>query len=558
MPAYFESQKDGGYVHSHFMIHNNEIYNVTNDGVTLNPRSTVIRGMKPDTKYCIHLVSVSMDADNRERIDKILKFDTKTKPKVIFNYELAIYDAKMELDPVSTKTEGEPCVYVVNKSSNTRDLYVTISDLGPIENTTNTEEKEMKPEMKEKMKDARKLCSYVFNPTCGAAVRSKVCSVGSNYNLALRDGHDYLAHVKFYNHEKLMKEDICEFRNIELYPKESIIFTLTLDGPTKHIDINIGPGTKEYSILAVEPSKDLDVIVDIYDCTKKPESKEDTPEKDEEPKFVAAKDEHLQDKEYQAALMAELFKQRLSSLGLSIVDKDGSKVDVDDCLSTDEPWKTFQTTGVHYMRDGSLDAYGIYGVGDEGVTDINDRIRKMICDIKYVERQVKRIRSENESLINKIGELKTTTTYPHVLDINNHCINTTDDIMVRVELREKVSHITASVGVLYFRKDDPHGYRMIFGEDGQYEMKVIDTDFLKEHPMVPGLHSLYVDTDQIPKQMRENLEMVVSELVDRHIQSYTTDFIEYLNVIQGWLREAHKNLKGSKRARKQVIKALKD
>ena len=257
--------------------------------------------------------------------------------------------------------------------------------------------------------------------------------------------------------------------------------------------------------------------------------------------------------------MAELFKQRLSSLGLSIVNKDGSTVDIDECLSTDVPWKTFQTTGVHYMHDGNLDAYGIYDVGDEGIEDLNDRIRKMmVCDIKSVERLVKRIRTENEALIDKLEELKTTTTYPHILDVSNHCINTADDIMVRVELREKGSHTTYTAGVLYFRKDYPYGSRMIFDKDGQYEMKVIDADFLKEHPMIPGLHSLYIDTDQIPKQMRENLEMVVTELVDRHIQPYSRDLIECLNAIQGCLREAHKNLKGTKRARKQIIKALKD
>lgn len=288
------------------------------------------------------------------------------------------------------------------------------------------------------------------------------------------------------------------------------------------------------------------------------DSKETTSDKDEKPNFTSEVDPQFRDKEYQAALMAELIKQRLSSLGLSIVYTDGSTVDIDECLSTDVPWKTFHPTGVHYMHDGSLDAYGIYDVGDAGIEDLNDRIHKMICDIKDVERLVKRIRTENEDLIDKLGELKTTTTYPHILDINNHCFNTADDIMVRVELREKVSHITYTVGTVYFKKDDQYGYRMIFGEDGQYEMKVIDADFVKEHPMVPGLHSLYVDTDQIPKQMRENLEMVVSELVDRHIHPYSKDFNECLNVIHGWLREAHKNLKGTKRARKQIIKALKD
>lgn len=289
------------------------------------------------------------------------------------------------------------------------------------------------------------------------------------------------------------------------------------------------------------------------------DSKETTSDKDEKPNFTSEVDPQFRDKEYQAALMAELFKQRLSSIGLSIVNKDGSTVDIDECLSTDVPWKTFQTTGVHYMHDGSLDAYGIYDVGDEGIEDLNDRIRKMmVCDIKAVERLVKRIRTENEALIDKLEELKTTTTYPHILDVSNHCINTADDIMVRVELREKGSHTTYTAGVLYFRKDYPYGSRMIFDKDGQYEMKVIDADFLKEHPMIPGLHSLYIDTDQIPKQMRENLEMVVTELVDRHIQPYSRDLIECLNAIQGCLREAHKNLKGTKRARKQIIKALKD
>lgn len=289
------------------------------------------------------------------------------------------------------------------------------------------------------------------------------------------------------------------------------------------------------------------------------DSKETMSDKDEKPNFTSEVDPQLRDKEYQAALMAELFKQRLSSLGLSIVNKDGSTVDIDDCLSADVPWKTFQTTGVHYMHDGNLDAYGIYDVGDEGIEDLNDRIRKMmVCDIKAVERLVKRIRTENEALIDKLEELKTTTTYPHILDVSNHCVNTADDIMVRVELREKGSHTTYTAGVLYFRKDYPYGSRMIFDKDGQYEMKVIDADFLKEHPMIPGLHSLYIDTDQIPKQMRENLEMVVTELVDRHIQPYSRDLIECLNAIQGCLREAHKNLKGTKRARKQIIKALKD
>ena len=358
-----------------------------------------------------------------------------------------------------------------------------------------------------------------------------------------------------------MKEDACEFKNIKLYPDATINFTLRIDGSKNKINIDINPGTKDYSILdVIEESEGLDVTVDIYDCTPEEveDSKETTSDKDEKPNFTSEVDPQLRDKEYQAALMAELFKQRLASLGLSVVDKDGSTVDIDDCLSTDVPWKTLQTTGVHYMHDGSLDAHGIYDVGDEGIEDLNDRIRKMACDIKYAERLVKRIRTENEDLIDKLEELKTTTTYPHILDVSNHYINTEDDIMVHVELREKVSHITYTAGTLYFRKDDQYGCRMIFDEDGQYEMKVIDADFLKEHPMIPGLHSLYIDTDQIPKQMRENLEMVVSELVDRHIQPYSTDFIECLNVTQGWLREAHKNLKGTKRARKQIFKALKD
>mgnify|MGYP007068035415 FL=1 len=458
-------------------------------------------------------------------------------------------------------------------------VTLKIYKLNRSEEVPTKEETTMKPEMKEKMEHGRKVCTYVFNHIYGIAVKADMCLVHSNYNLALKTGHEYLAHAKFYNNGQVVKEDICEFKNIKLYPDATINFTLKIDGSKNKINIDINPGTKDYSILdIIEECEGLDATIDVYDCTPKAEedslnatidlydcttqteedSKETTSDKDEKPNFTSEVDPQLRDKEYQAALMAELFKQRLSSLGLSIVNKDGSTVDIDECLSTDEPWKTFQPTGVHYMHDGSLNAYGIYDVDDEGIEDLNDRIRKMICDIKDVERLVKRIRTENEDLIDKLAELKTTTTYPHILDVSNHCFNTADDIMVRVELREKVSHITYTVGTVYFRKDDQYGYRMIFGEDGQYEMKVIDEDFLKDHPMIPGLHSLYVDTDQIPKQMRENLEMVVSELVDRHIHPYSNDFIECLNVTQGWLREAHKNLKGSKRARKQIIKALKD
>lgn len=424
------------------------------------------------------------------------------------------------------------------------------------------EETTMKPAMKEKMEHARKVCTYVINHVFGTVVKADVCLVHSNHNLALKLGHEYLAHVKFYNNGQVVKEDICEFKNIKLYQNATTNFTLKIDGSSNKIDIDITPGTNICSILdIIEESEGLDATVDIYDCTPEEveNSKETTSDKDEKPNFTSEVDPQLRDKEYQAALMAELFKQRLSSLGLYVVNKDGSTVDIDDCLSADEPCKTFQTIGVHYMHDGNLDAYGIYDVGDEGIEDLNDRIRKMmICDIKAVERLVKRIRTENEALIDKLEELKTTTTYPHILDVSNHCINTADDIMVRVELREKGSHITYTAGVLYFRKDYPYGSRMIFDKDGQYEMKVIDADFLKEHPMIPGLHSLYIDTDQIPKQMRENLEMVVTELVDRHIQPYSRDLIECLNAIQGCLREAHKNLKGTKRARKQIIKALKD
>lgn len=477
----------------------------------------------------------------------------------------------------------KPECEVPNDIANLRNVVnvtLKIYKLNKSEEAPTKEETTMKPEMKEKMEHGRKVCTYVFNHVYGIAVKADMCLVHSNYNLALKTGHEYLAHAKFYNNEQVVKEDICEFKNIKLYPDATINFTLKIDGSKNKINIDINPGTKDYSILdIIEECEGLDATIDVYDCTPKAEedsldatidvydytpkaeedSKETTSDKDEKPNFTSEADPQLRDKEYQAALMAEIFKQRLSSLGLSIVDKDGSTVDIDECLSTDVPWKTFQTTGVHYMHDGSLDAYGIYDVGDEGIEDLNDRIRKMMtCDIKAVERLVKRIRTENEALIDKLAELKTTTTYPHILDVSNHCINTADDIMVHVELREKVSHITYTAGTVFFRKDDQCGCRMIFDEDGQYEMKVIDTDFLKDHPMIPGLHSLYIDTDQIPKQMRENLEMVVSELVDRHIQPYSEDFIEQLNVIQGRLRETHKSLKGTKRARKQIIKALKD
>lgn len=458
----------------------------------------------------------------------------------------------------------KPECAVPNDVANLRNVVnvtLKIYKLNKSEEAPTKEETTMKPEMKEKMEHARKVCTYVFNHEYGTVIKADMCLVHSNYNLALKLDHEYLAHVKFYNNGQVAKEDICEFKNIKLYPDATINFTLKIDGSNNKINIDINPGTKDYSILGIiEESEGLDATVDIYDCTPKTvvSSKETTSDKDEKPNFTSEVDPNLRDKEYQAALMAELFKQRLSSLGLSVVNKDGSTVDIDECLSTDVPWKTFQTTGVHYMHDGSLDAYGIYDVGDEGIEELNDRIRKMACDIKYAERLVKRIRTENEDLIDKLEELKTTTTYPHILDVSNHCINTAEDIMVHVELREKVSHITYTAGTVYFRKDDQCGCRMIFDEDGQYEMKVIDEDFLKEHPMIPGLHSLYIDTDQIPKQMRENLEMVVSELVDRHIQPYSKDFIEQLNVIQGCLHEAHKSLKGAKRARKQIIKALKD
>lgn len=457
----------------------------------------------------------------------------------------------------------KPECAVPNDDANIRNVVnvtLKIYKLNKSEEAPTKEEITMKPEMKEKMEHARKVCTYVFNHEYGTVIKADICLVHSNYNLALKLGHEYLAHAKFYNNGQVVKEDICEFKNIKLYPDATINFTLKIDGSNNKINIDINPGTKVCSILdIIEESEGLDATIDIYDCTPEEEdSKETDSDKNEKPNFTSEVDPQLRDKEYQAALMAELFKQRLSSLGLSVVNKDGSTVDIDECLSTDVPWKTFQTTGVHYMHDGSLDAYGIYTVSDEGIEDLNDRIRKMICDIKDAERLVKRIRTENENLIDKLEELKTTTTYPHILDVSNHCINTADDIMVRVELREKTSHTVYTVGTLYSRKDDQYGYRMIFGEDGQYEMKVIDADFVKEHPMIPGLHSLYIDTDQIPKQMRENLEMVVSELVDRHTHPYSKDFIECLNVIHGWLREAHKNLKGTKRARKQIIKALKD
>ena len=476
---------------------------------------------------------------------------------------LTIYE-----DPKKYQTNEiiiKPNCKVANIEANAKlivSVTLKIYKLNKSEEAPTKEETTMKPEMKEKMEHGRKVCTYVFNHVYGIAVKADVFLVHSNYNLALKTGHEYLAHAKFYNNGQVVKEDICEFKNIKLYPDATINFTLKIDGSKNKINIDINPGTKEYSILdIIEECEGLDATIDVYDCTPQTEedSKEATSDKDEKPNFTSEADPQLRDKEYQAALMAEIFKQRLSSLGLSIVDKDGSTVDIDECLSTDVPWKTFQTTGVHYMHDGSLDAYGIYDVDDEGIEDLNNRIRKMMmCDIKSVERLVKRIRTENEALIDKLAELKTTTTYPHILDVSNHCINTADDIMVHVELREKVSHITYTAGTVFFRKDDQCGCRMIFDEDGQYEMKVIDEDFLEDHPMIPGLHSLYIDTDQIPKQMRENLEMVVSELVDRHIQPYSNDFIECLNVIQGWLREAHKSLKGTKQARKQIIKALKD
>lgn len=476
---------------------------------------------------------------------------------------LTIYE-----DPKKYQTNEiiiKPNCKVANIEANAKlivSVTLKIYKLNKSEEAPTKEETTMKPEMKEKMEHARKVCTYVINHVYGTVVKADVCLVHSNHNLALKTGHEYLAHAKFYNNGQVVKEDICEFKNIKLYQNATTNFTLKIDGSNNKIDIDINPGTNICSILdIIEECEGLDATVDIYDCTPEEieDSKETASDKDEKPNFASEVDPQLRDKEYQAALMAELIKQRLASLGLSVVNKDGSTVDIDECLSTDEPWKTFQPTGVHYMPDGSLDAYGIYDVGDEGIEDLNDRIRKMmVCDIKAVERLVKRIRTENEALIDKLEELKTTTTYPHILDVSNHCINTADDIMVRVELREKGSHTTYTAGVLYFRKDYPYGSRMIFDKDGQYEMKVIDADFLKEHPMIPGLHSLYIDTDQIPKQMRENLEMVVTELVDRHIHPYSRDLIECLNAIQGCLRETHKNLKGTKRARKQIIKALKD
>lgn len=476
---------------------------------------------------------------------------------------LTIYD-----DPKKYQTNEiiiKPNCKVADIEANAKlivSVTLKIYKLNKSEEVPTKEETTMKPEMKEKMEHGRKVCTYVFNPVYGIAVKADVFLVHSNYNLALKTGHEYLAHAKFYNNGQVVKEDICEFKNIKLYPDATINFTLKIDGSKNKINIDINPGTKDYSILdIIEECEGLNATIDVYDCT--PQTEEDskettTSDKDKKPNFTSEADPHLRDKEFQAALMAEIFKQRFAALGFSVVNKDGSPVNIDDCLSTDVPWKTFQTTGVHYMHDGSLDAYGIYDVGDEGIEDLNDRIRKMTYVIKDAERLVKRIRTENEALIDKLAELKTTTTYPHILDVSNHCINTADDIMVHVELREKVSHITYTAGTVFFRKDDQCGCRMIFDEDGQYEMKVIDADFLKEHPMIPGLHSLYIDTDQIPKQLRENLEMVVSELVDRHIQPYSKDFIEQLNVIQGCLREAHKSLKGTKRARKQIIKALKD
>lgn len=529
----------------------------------------IASGTNPDVYRTIRIMDITNENHLTQHVerpdDKLVKSCTfsadhpcgiSRDEKSQAMYALLRKSLPSDIDILSSKP-SEPTTETADGKKKSTSTHTSNS-----EETPTKEETTMKPEMKEKMEHARKVCTYVINHVYGTVVKADVCLVHSNHNLALKLGHEYLAHAKFYNNGQVVKEDICEFKNIKLYPDATIKFTLKIDGSNNKIDIDITPGTNNIcSILdIIEESEGLDATVDIYDCTPEEveNSKETTSDKDEKPNFTSEVDPHLRDKEYQAALMAELFKQRLSSLGLSIVNKDGSTVDIDECLSTDVPWKTFQTTGVHYMHDGSLDAYGIYDVGDEGIEELNDRIRKMVCDIKYAERLVKRIRTENEDLIDKLEELKTTTTYPHILDVSNHCINTAEDIMVHVELREKVSHITYTAGTVYFRKDDQCGCRMIFDEDGQYEMKVIDEDFLKEHPMIPGLHSLYIDTDQIPKQMCENLEMVVSELVDRHIQPYSTDFIECLNVTQGWLREAHKNLKRSKRARKQIIKALKD
>lgn len=253
---------------------------------------------------------------------------------------------------------------------NVVNVTLKIYKLNQSEEAPTKEETTMKPEMKEKMEHARKVCTYVFNHEYGTVIKADICLVHSNYNLALKLGHEYLAHAKFYNNGQVVKEDICEFKNIKLYPDATINFTLKIDGSKNKINIDINPGTKDYSILDVnEESEGLDVTIDVYDCTPNEEedSKETTSDKDEKPNFTSEVDSQLRDKEYQAALMAELFKQRLSSLGLSIVNKDGSTVNIDECLSTDVPWKTFQPTGVHYMPDGSLDAYGIYDVGDEDI-----------------------------------------------------------------------------------------------------------------------------------------------------------------------------------------------
>lgn len=557
-----------GTLIAEYKIHRDHIQNIDTDQVADNIRYVCGPGQY---RICGFYYRVFVDINNPDKTFTSYQDvdipestpDNRTHTTIdVCPAGLRIYE-----DPKTYDTNeiiiNPDCEVALNVANTMLIVSVTlrIYKLNKPEEAPTKEETTMKPEMKEKMEHARKVCTYVFNHEYGTVIKADVCLVHSNYNLALKLGHEYLAHVKFYNNGQVAKEDICEFKNIKLYPDATINFTLKIDGSNNKINIDINPGTKDYSILGIiEESEGLDATVDIYDCTPKTvaSSKETTSDKDEKPNFTSEVDPQLRDKEYQAALMAELFKQRLSSLGLSIVNKDGSTVDIDECLSTDVPWKTFQTTGVHYMHDGSLDAYGIYDVGDEGIEELNDRIRKMVCDIKYAERLVKRIRTENEDLIDKLEELKTTTTYPHILDVSNHCINTAEDIMVHVELREKVSHITYTAGTVYFRKDDQCGCRMIFDEDGQYEMKVIDADFVKEHPMIPGLHSLYIDTDQIPKQMCENMEMVVTELVDRHIHPYSNDFIESLNVIQGCLHEAHKNLKRAKRARKQIIKALKD
>ena len=575
--------------HRCFDVHINDysVYiNVDETTGDYNILRLMASGTNPDVYRTIRIIDITNEnhlTQHAERPDnKLVKSCTfsadhprgiSRDEKSQMMYALLRKSLPSDIDIWSSKP-SEPTTETADGKKESTSTHTSNSEEAPTK-----EETTMKPEMKEKMEHARKVCTYVINHVYGTVIKADMCLVHSNYNLALKTGHEYLAHAKFYNNGQVAKEDICEFKNIKLYPDATINFTLKIDGSKNKINIDINPGTKDYSILdIIEECEGLDATIDVYDCTPQEEcegldatidvydctpqteedSKETTSDKDEKPNFTSEVDPQLRDKEFQATLMAELFKQRFAALGLSVVNKDESTVDIDECLSADVPWKTFQTTGVHYMHDGSLDVYGIYSVSDEGIEDLNDRIRKMICDIKDAERLVKRIRTENEALIDKLEELKTTTTYPHILDVSNHCINTADDIMVRVELREKTSHTVYTVGTLYSRKDDQYGYRMIFGEDGQYEMKVIDADFVKEHPMIPGLHSLYIDTDQIPKQMRENLEMVVSELVDRHIHPYSKDFIECLNVIHGWLREAHKNLKGTKRARKQIIKALKD